>query len=188
MTEENNDLKFKAPSIPAGQPASEFVKPASATVTTVSPAEGSASAQVPPVIKTNYDNNFAADFNLPPKVLQTKFVFMFAGIILILGMLFGCVFAPSGAPTQQCGGLGDIVINPAYQNHPVRRCGQVDVNQACVLYIMNARPSDRYGRDFFEQASNITGVPVHTIRISNVEYSEKLIRPGFITQIYIPKR
>ena len=151
-------------------------------------AEGAANVQRTASVteQKNYDNNFAADFNLSPKVLQTKFISLIAGGILLFGMFFGCAMAPKSAPKQT--GLGDIVLNPYVQNHPVPRCGQVDVNRACVLYVMNAKPQDRLGRDFFEDAANITGVAKYTIQINNVAYSEKLIRPGFITQIYIPAR
>lgn len=181
MTDENNGLKFKAPSMPAQQ-SNNFVKPGTATV---QPGGTTASTEKK-VVKANYDNNFAADFNLPPKVLQTKFISAIAAGILFVGMLFGCVMAPTEKVKQV--GLDGVVSNPYFQEHPVYRCGVVEADKACVLYIMNAKGYDQLGKDFFVQAANITGVPEYTIRINNVTYAEKLIRPGYIAQIYIPSR
>ena len=181
MTDENNGVKFKAPSMPEHQ-SSNFVKPATATVQ----ATGASAPAEKTVTKVNYDNNFAADFNLPPKVLQTKFIAAIAAGILFIGMLFGCVMAPSEKVRQV--GMDGVVSNPYFQEHPVYRCGMVEADKACVLYIMNAKGYDQLGRDFFVQAANITGVPEYTIRINNVTYAEKLIRPGYIAQIYIPSR
>ena len=184
MTDEH--MKFKAPQLPNAPhsaPATDFSKPAVATVAPV-PANNVKAASNSQ--KVNYDNNFAADFNLPPKILQTKFIAVIAGCILLFGMLFGCMMAPT--PQVRQTGLGDFVLNQAVLDYPVPRCGQVDVGQACVLYIMNAKKRDQLGKDFFQQAANMTGVQEYTIRINNVAYAEKLIRPGFIAQIYIPKR
>ena len=189
MTEENN--QFKAPSLPQQAntasanpaPVPSFSRPAMAT------AEGQQAQQNAQDIApsgVDYSNNFAADLKLSPKVLQTKFVGGIAFGLLLFGMFLGCAVAPK--PQTRQVGLGDVVPNPIFQEKSAPRCGQTDVNKACVLYIMNARPMARTGRDFFEEAANITGVPRYTIQINNASYAEKLLNAGYIAQIYIPSR
>ena len=106
-----------------------------------------------------YDDNFAAQFNLPPVLLTTKVIgAIFAGIFL-----FGIIF---GATRQ--------------------RCGIAEKTQGCVLFIMNATRRDREARSFYDEAARITGVPSYTIELGNIEYATSIIRPGFIAQINIP--
>ena len=185
MTEQNNNnIQFKAPSLPTHplQTQRPTTVPASATSAT---QEGVAVTPKPAPGK--YDNNFAADFKLPPKVLQTKFVAAGALAILLIGCLLGYVIAPSSSPQQQVVGLQGVVYNPSVRAD-MYRCGQTDANRRCILYIMNSKRRQLWGRDFFEDASNVVGMQKYLIELNNVEYSDKQIPPGYIAQIYIPER
>ena len=136
-----------------------------------------------------YANNFAAELNLPPKVLETKVMGAILGGLFFFGMMFGCAVFGGGSTTSTVQGLNGVIQNPAVQNDPnVLRCGTVDPNSACVLYIMNAKTRDRLGSDFYQEAQEITGMPAYSIQLSNVNYANELIRPGHIAQLYIPAR
>jgi hypothetical protein len=136
-----------------------------------------------------YANNFAAELNLPPKVLETKVMGAILGGLFFFGMMFGCAVFGGGNTTSTVQGLNGVIQNPAVQNDPnVLRCGTVDPNSACVLYIMNAKTRDRLGSDFYQEAQEITGMPAYSIQLSNVNYANELIRPGHIAQLYIPAR
>ncbi len=191
MTEENKKPTFKAPPLPPKgiqMPAHKTdVSPTAAPVKIASKQVEGLPAPVVSAEGGKYDNNFAAEFNLSPKILETKVMASIAAGVLFFGIMVGCAMFGGSSKTVQTGGLGDIIYNPDIK-YALPRCGQTDPNRACVLYIMNAKTYDRLGNDFFQEAQNITGVPKYSIQISNVLYANKLIRPGFIAQIYIPAR
>lgn len=133
-----------------------------------------------------YDNNFAADLGLPPAVLTTKVMIAIMISVCFFGLILGALFFGGGsAPAVSQQGLQGVVKNPEI---PVgrRRCGIAEKTQGCTLYIMNAERRDREARDFYDEASRVTGVPVYTIKFGNVEYATSIIRPGYIAQINIP--
>lgn len=153
---------FKAPPLP----------PKSAT-----PAPAAASTGL-------YDDNFAKQFNLSPKLLTTKVMGAILGGVLLLGIIVGgSLFGGDGSKTTQ--GLSGVVVNKDIPGER-RRCGIAEKTQGCVLYLMNATRGDRRVRDFYEEASRITGVAVYTIQLGNIEYATAIIRPGQLAQINIP--
>lgn len=144
--------------------------------------------QEQPAQPNPYANNFAADLNLSPKVLETKVMGSILAGLFFFGMMMGCVMF-GGETTQRVQGLDGIVSNPDVQNKGnLRRCGTIDPNKECVLFVMNAKTHDRLGSDFYQEAQNVTGVPKYSIQLANVQYANALIRPGYIAQIYIPAR
>ena len=209
MTEETPKPVFKAPSRPIEMPRMPApqlqptapvapVPPAAPAVTSseasVIPAQNRVEGQ--PIQKqeaspqTNaYANNFAADLNLPPKVLETKVMGSILTGLFFFGIMMGCVMFGGSSTPAKVQGLDGIVMNPDIQNKGnLRRCGMIDPNKECVLFIMNAKTHDRLGSDFYQEAQNITGVPKYSIQLSNVQYANALVRPGHIAQIYIPAR
>ena len=133
-----------------------------------------------------YDNNIAAELNLPPQVIQTKPVVAILAAVLAFGMILGCVMGGSGKK-MVVQGLDGVVRNP-HVTSGMYRCGRVDPNRECILYIMNSKKFDQSGEDFFQMAQDITGVPKYSIQLSNTNYANALIQGGAIAQIYIPAR
>ena len=133
-----------------------------------------------------YDNNFAADLNLPPKVLQTKIMGSIVAGLFFFGMMMGCMMS-GGEVVQTTNGLQGVVFNPDAPPGTYR-CGIAPLTRGCVLYIMNSKNYDRKGADFYQEAQNITGVPSYTLQLSNVRYASTPIQPGYIAEIYIPPR
>ena len=129
---------------------------------------------------------FVEELNLPPKILETKVMGSVVAGIFLFGIMMGCAFF-GGDSKQVVQGLTDVVLNPDIR-YNLRRCGQIDPNRECVLYIMNSQTRDRLGSDFFQEAQNMTGVQKYSIQLANVNYANALIRPGYIAQIYIPAR
>lgn len=131
-----------------------------------------------------YDDNFAADLNLPVKLLQTKYMAGILGATLLLGMIFGALFFST--ETQQITqGLTGVVYNQDFiPNTP--RCGIAPPGQRCVLYIMNSTRQDKYAENFFTDAVKLTGVASFNITMANSTYAKRLIKPGYIAQINIP--
>ena len=214
MTDEIQKPVFKAPSCPVELPkmVSPQIQPTTApepqpmvvektmippaavpmkqeTVISQNRIEGKTQQTTEQSTQTNaYANNFAADLNLPPKVLETKVMGSILAGLFVFGIMMGCVMF-GGETTQRVQGLDGIVANPDAQNKgSLRRCGTIDPNKECVLFIMNAKTHDRLGSDFYQEAQNVTGVPKYSIQLANVQYANALIRPGYIAQIYIPAR
>ncbi len=132
-----------------------------------------------------YDDNIAADFNLPPKVLTTKIALSIMGGVLVVGMFLGSWLFGSSEPKSMIQGLTGVV-----ENRDVvagrKRCGIAENGQGCVLYLMNSTRRERKGSTFYEEAARLTGVPQYSISMANVQYAEVLIRPGYIAKINIP--
>ncbi|MGN1063277.1 MAG: hypothetical protein ACI4QM_03025, partial [Alphaproteobacteria bacterium] len=118
------DTEFKAPPVPPKAPTPVFM-----------PKEHPAEIRT----KGLYDDNFAADLNLPATVLKTKTMGLIMGGVLLFGIVFGSVFfGGSGDSAQkQSPGLQGVVHN-IDMDVMLPRCGMVDRGQACVLYLMNS--------------------------------------------------
>lgn len=132
-----------------------------------------------------YDNNFAAALGLPPVVLTTKIMSAIMIGVCFFGLILGALFFGGGGKKVVTNGLTGVVTNPEIPPGR-RRCGIAEKTQGCTLYIMNAERRDREARDFYDEASRVTGVPVYTIKFGNVEYATSIVRPGYIAQINIP--
>ncbi len=131
-----------------------------------------------------YDDNFAADLNLPVKLLRTKSMAVILGSTFLLGLIFGGVFF-SGGSTQVVQGLGGVVGNPDLEKN-TPRCGQVAKGRSCVLYLMNTSRQDKYAEKFFDEATRLTEAAKFSIQMANPQYAKKLIKPGYLAQIKIP--
>ena len=189
MTDEIRKNNFKAPPLPTKDiqmPShrSEQRQVEGGSVSSASSAKAKESHSVN--AQNSYEDNIITKFNLPPQTLQTKIAVTILAGIFVFGMMLGCVMSGAGErPTIQ--GLGDFVRNPHITGN-MRRCGQIDPNRECILYVMNSKNYDRLGEDFFQTAQDITGVPKYSIQLSNTNYANVLIQPGWIAQIYIPSR
>ena len=169
------DNQFKAPPVPPKAPMPVFMPKEHPQET---PAKGL------------YDDNFAADFNLPAKFLTTKVMTLILGGTLLVGMLFGsALFDGSDAPVSQA--LQPDTVNGVVPNADLTtrlpRCGTVDKGQACVLYIQNTTLYDKKAGDFFEEVSRLMGVSQYHVSIVNTRYAKQLIKPGYIAKIKIPE-
>lgn len=164
-------------------------KPILSAAQTQNQVEGKASS-MPAAAASNGSEvpvkTFVEELNLPPKILETKVMGSVVAGIFLFGIMMGCAFF-GGDSKQVVQGLTDVVLNPDIR-YNLRRCGQIDPNRECVLYIMNSQTRDRLGSDFFQEAQNMTGVQKYSIQLANVNYANALIRPGYIAQIYIPAR
>lgn len=133
-----------------------------------------------------YDDNFAADMNLPASVLKTKTIAIIFGVTLVVGMLFGSImFGSSSNAQQQQPGLQGVVANVDL-DRPWPRCGTVEKGQACVLYLMNNTRYDRTAEDFFDEAVRLMEVSRYSISMVNTRYAKQRIGPGYFAQIKIP--
>lgn len=180
--------KTGSPQMPAGgrptpaqptQPIHSAPRPSSYTGVSAQPTPG-------PTTSTQglYDDNFAAQFNLPPVLLTTKVMGAIMAGIFLFGILFGAtVFG--GTTQTTTSGLQGVVRNPEVPAGR-KRCGIAERTQGCVLFMMNASRRDREARSFYDEAARITGVPSYTIELGNIEYATSIIRPGFLAQINIP--
>lgn len=130
-----------------------------------------------------YDDNFAADLNLPARLLTTKSMAIILICMFIVGLFFGGIFF--GGKKQVVEGLGGIVGNPdVVAGTP--RCGMISPGQECVIYMMNSTRIDRYAETFFDEAVRLTEVAKYSIAMANPQYAKKVIKPGYIAQIKIP--
>ena len=168
---------FKAPS----EPAPEM----SVTEEYVASAPAEFKASIPEKSSGLYDNNFAADLGLSPVLLTTKIMGCILAAVCFFGLILGALFFGGGSKAVVTTGLEGVVANPEIPSGR-RRCGIAEKTQGCTLYIMNAERRDREARDFYDEASRVTGVPAYTIKFGNVEYATSVIRPGYIAQINIP--
>ncbi len=169
------------PKMPAGVRSTTTQQTVTQPKTSVSPP-----SQTQPAQSTGglYDDNFAAQFNLPPVLLTTKVMGAIIAGIFFFGILFGAtVFGGSTKTTTS--GLQGVVRNPEVPAGR-KRCGIAERTQGCVLFMMNATRRDREARSFYDEAARITGVPSYTIELGNIEYATSIIRPGFLAQINIP--
>lgn len=139
-------------------------------------------------VKGMYDDNFAADLNLPPEVLKTKTMSIVLGVVLVLGIIFGAAFFGGSEAPKQVSGLQGVVQNMDISpTDSMYRCGTVDKGQACILYIMNNTRYDKTAEDFFDEAVRLTEVSRYSISMVNTRYAKQRIGPGYFAQIKIPK-
>ncbi|MDD4519971.1 MAG: hypothetical protein EOM53_01125 [Alphaproteobacteria bacterium] len=132
-----------------------------------------------------YDNNFAADLNLPPKLLETKVMGMILGGIFLFGIVFGSIlFGGSSSPLPSTGLQGVVQNKDIVSGRS--RCGIAERGDGCILYLMNSTRREKRGSSFYEEAARLTGVPQYSISMANVQYAETIIRPGYIAKINIP--
>lgn len=192
MTDEQKPV-FKAPNIPsqgksAKTPVSASAPSLSTGVKTAAPSipayEKKAAQQEIKNSQGLYDNNFAAQLGLPPSILQTKVMVGVLCTVLFFGMMLGCTMSGGGGQTHTQG-LTGVVLNPEVPANR-QRCGIAERTQGCVLYLQNPSRRDREARDFYQEASRMTGVASYTIELGNIEYATSIIRPGWIAQINIP--
>ena len=183
MTDPKTTFKVPPPPMPRGQagvsmgasgapkPVAESLKPklASANGTSRSPYEGT----------------ILEKWGLSPSLLEPKKALLTLCGILFIGIVMGAILF-GGKKQQVVQGLMGVISNPEIRGRQVGRCGAVDRTLGCILYLMNASRGDKQARDFYQQASDITGLPQYTIELGNVEYASYRIRPGYIAQIYIP--
>ncbi len=183
--------KATAPQMPAYRPAATPVSgaptmPASARPAMAQQPTGTIKPAAMPIQpeKGLYDDNFAAQFNLPPVLLTTKVMGAILAGIFFFGIMFGATVFGGKTQTTTTG-LQGVVRNPEVA--PGRkRCGIAERTQGCVLFIMNASRRDREARSFYDEAARITGVPSYTIELGNIEYATSIIRPGYLAQINVP--
>ena len=123
-------------------------------------------------------------FNALPS--NKKQVVIAAGVFVI-GLLMGAImFGGSSEPSAPAPkGLQGIVSNPDIKE-PLKRCGQVEASNPCVLYVMNNYTYEKLAEDFFETAVSVTGRKDRVIRMDNVRYATIRIPPGYFAQIKIP--
>ena len=178
-------VEKKAPPIPQPMPMQK-VSEVFENVEKVTPIASSAPVEMPQEGPQYglYDDNFAADLNLPAKLLKTKSMAIILGSVFVLGLIFGGSFF-SGGTQQVVQGLSGVVGNPDIEpNTP--RCGMVAAGQACILYLMNSSRQDRLAETFFDEAVRLTEVAKYSISMANPQYAKRLIKPGYIAQIKIP--
>ncbi len=132
-----------------------------------------------------YDNNFAADFNLPPSVLTSKSIGIMLLVTCVIGLFLGSVFFGGGSEQTRTVGLQGVVANPDITTN-IPRCGRVDKGQACILYIVNHTRYDKIVEDFFDEAVRLTEVAKYSISMVNPKYAKTRIPPGYFAQIKIP--
>ena len=166
--------QFKAPPVPPKAPTPVFM-----------PKEH---PQEMPT-KGLYDDNFAAELNLPAKLLTTKYMTMILGGTLLVGMIFGtALFGGSDtAPvqTQQPGTVNGVVPNSDITT-AMPRCGIAEKGQACLLYIQNNSRYDKTAGDFFDEVVRLMGVSKYSVSMVNTRYAKQRIKPGYIAQIKVP--
>lgn len=134
--------------------------------------------------KGRYDNNFAADLNLPPVVLKTKVMLIVFIIIFASGLFAGRYFGQSSG-TVVSQGLQGVIENPEVPRGRLR-CGIAEKGQGCILYLVNPERREIEARDFYALASQLTGVQEFLIQTGNMRYANTRIRPGHFAQINIP--
>lgn len=117
-------------------------------------------------------------------ILQNRNVQLLMLIAFVIGALLCYLFAPRSRiiATQ---GLEGVVIN---QDVPKgrSRCGLVEYQQPCVLYIVNPKTQEVSGKDFYPTAAKWTGREEYMIEINNMHYGQQRIKPGQFAAINIP--
>ncbi len=132
-----------------------------------------------------YDDNFAVRFNLPPKVLSTKYMSFIFGGILLFGIILGIFMGGGDSCSSQPSGLSGVVSNPEVPRGRMR-CGIAEKSQGCVLYLMNYQRRDVQAKDFYPLVAQMTGVQRYLIETGNMRYAYTTIKPGYIAQFNVP--
>ncbi len=132
-----------------------------------------------------YDDNFAVRFNLPPKVLTTKYMSFIFGGILLFGIILGAFMGGGDSCSNQPAGLTGVIANPEVPRGRMR-CGIAEKGQGCVLYLMNYQRRDVQAKDFYPLVAQMTGVQRFQIETGNMRYAYTTIKPGYIAQFNVP--
>ena len=134
-----------------------------------------------------YRENMASDLGLPPVFIKTKMLVSLFLLFFALGCGAGYVGSSFRAKDITGGGSGMRGVDRNSEIPKGRpRCGLAQKGQGCVLYLMNTQRREIEGRDFFESASVMLGVPRFQIETANIRYSTKRIPPGYIALLNIP--
>ena len=189
------DTKFKIP--PAPMPRKEGVPQLNVTPgSNTAPAADAPNTEIQtPETKTPatslrgsnpYEGTIIESWGLGPSILKPRNALIVILMVLVVGMFMG-IFFFGGSGQKVVQGLQGVVPNPEVKGRSaIYRCGTVERTRECILFLMNASRSDKEVREFYQQASDITGVPKYSIELVNVQYASHRIRPGYIAQIYIP--
>lgn len=155
------------------------------------PAPGTIPTGMDVNTSTEPDDDIYADTivaRVSPNLLKTKTVYGILGGILVVGMILGGMFfggsSSGNAPQNAAAALG-VISNPDIKEH-LRRCGQVDKGEACILYIMNHNRYDKIAEDFFDEAVKLMEVQRYSISMVNPKYAKTRIPPGYFVQLKIP--
>ncbi len=129
-----------------------------------------------------YDDNFAADFNLPPTILKKKNMLIVTGVIFFFGLMIGMML---GGGDNIVEGLRGAVKNPEVpRGRP--RCGIAERGQGCVFYLMNNDRRELEAKEFYPLVAQLTGVQKFLIETGNMRYGNVLIKPGHIGMFNVP--
>lgn len=123
-----------------------------------------------------------------PSLLKTKTVYAILAGILVLGMILGNMMfggSSSGGSQKNAAAALGVITNPDIKEH-LRRCGQVDKGEACILYIMNHTRYDKIAEDFFDTAVKLMEVQRYSVSMVNPKYAKTRIPPGYFVQLKIP--
>ncbi|MBR6355712.1 MAG: hypothetical protein IKR92_02550 [Alphaproteobacteria bacterium] len=117
-------------------------------------------------------------------ILMNKNVQLLMLIACLIGALLGYIAAPRSR-TVAGHGLEGVVFNSDVPKGR-SRCGLVEYQQPCVLYIVNPKTQEVSGKDFYATAAKWTGREAYMIEINNMHYGQQRIKPGQIAAINIP--
>lgn len=117
-------------------------------------------------------------------IIQSKNVQMLMFIACLIGALIGYIAAPRSRAVSGRG-LEGVVFNPDVPKGR-SRCGLVEPQQPCVLYIVNPKTQEVSGKDFYTTAAKWTGREAYMIELNNMHYGQQHIKPGQIAAINIP--
>ena len=194
---------FAAPPPPASQPGAGQMPPPLTQPTpsvaparppqlggaTMAPANAAGQTHETPAPQPEM-NAQRPDFLEPLRLIaQNRQVLISFLVIFVLGLFMGsCLFsAPKKQKVQQAPvGLTGVVPNPEPNVANMKRCGQVERGQPCIIYIVNHSRYEKYAENFFDEASRLTEVSRHSISMDNLQYAKTLIRSGEIAQIKVP--
>ncbi len=131
-------------------------------------------------------NQLHQQFNALPDSKKKLIVY---ALIFLAGLIFGGIFLggsdSSEAPVVK--GLQGVVSNTDIRE-PLKRCGMVSMNDACVLYVMNNFSYEKQAKDFFDTVSNLMQRPLSLVTSENIHYQTQRIKPGYFAEIKIPAR
>ena len=187
------DEKFKVPPAPAPMPLKEGVAQLDAAPKASESAVPNTKIEVPETKEesaslrgTNpYEGTIIDKWGLGPSILQPTRALVAILVILFVGVLMGTIFFGGGEQDCVQQGLRGVIRNPGVKGK-VYRCGVVPKTENCIFYVMNGSLTDKKVREFYQQVSDLTGVPKYTIDLGNVEYASSVIKPGFIAEIFVP--
>lgn len=186
------DVKFKVPPAPAPMPHKEATAQLDAAPKTSEPVVPNTKIEVPEPKEGSslrgenpYEGTIIDKWGLGPSLLQPTGAIISILVILLVGLLLGSIFFGGGEQNCVEQGLRGVIRNPGIKGK-VYRCGVVPKTENCIFYVMNGSLTDKKVREFYQQVSDLTGVPKYTIDLGNVEYASSVIKPGYIAEIFVP--